>query len=455
MDEDAPEGGAEEDDMAGYDPERESIFSRPDDDADPLTDLPADQPAVQASARTRRTRPAVSRQTVTIGAMALALLAVVGFVWASAFRTDDRSLAGASLTALPTASARPIASASEPLVTASATPTNPGTPQPTIAPTAAPIVATLDRGSWAIVTSDAVNVRAAAGLAAPLVGQVGRGEVVAVLGDDPVEVDAHRWYRVRTQETEGWAAAGTGASTFLDQPEAASGRWCGMVDAKVMQLGPMGTVEPVGAISVGGVALDTDLMTAAELGAAEVAWVGRTDVCADLTIAHGTVVASELTVPMATCGRPASAGYPGWILEAGDISVSPLGESGRRDVWLNEALLGFEGGAQFPEMPPLGQLLSVTTGFADVCLGGTVSGTSNGLEATTEMCMFIGEIEATQFELMWADPRLEATGVFYITLPEGSSVSANVAPQTMQGIRLRAASGTGAPMHLEDAPSAC
>jgi len=242
------------------------------------------------------------RFLVAIGAGGILIIGLIGYVGASVLRlADDPGQAAASETpsASPETSATPSPSPS-PTPLAAVPSSSPG-PSPTLRPQpATPLLA----GQWASVVTDLVNLRATPRLAASVVGQAGRGEIVFVLASEaPVEIDGFTWYQVVADPNEvGWVA-GHGPTEQLLRSDAPSAEivWCGLLTAPVIREQDQELDDQA---AVAGLPVATSALGPGASAALELMWGAEIPVCVSLTIDAGTTMAAAVDLEESFCAAP-------------------------------------------------------------------------------------------------------------------------------------------------------
>jgi hypothetical protein len=343
---------------------RASIFRRPEDDDDvrppdpprraeapnwhdtatrghaampPHADVPHEP---QDAAALTRSRPGAAQrrqsrrrrqvQLMAVGTMAVAILAVGGFVAASVLPTPqvEPAVAGASESpqATATAAATPDATPS-PEPSPSSTPAAPTSdPAPTQAPTAAPAPAgpphELAPGGWATVSVGELNVRSEPSLSATSVYRLVRSAVVHLLEEPPTTRDGLAWYRVVSLGgARGWAASGSVDTPFMTMlVEDAYLLHCGAVDGRIFDVVD-GRLEARDPIRIGGLALPTARFTDAELGLFELVRAVRGEVCFGIQAAADGSATIYVDTGTPACGRPEMANGVYRLVPAPDVDA--------------------------------------------------------------------------------------------------------------------------------------
>ena len=311
--------------MNRYDPDRPSIFSKPDDEDSgtaptrPSHELPhGENPTVVTSA-SRPPRPPRPPQAeyapvrpespgdprnmrmIVLGSMGIAILALSGFIAASILRpARDPGLATASVEA-SSAVAIPVASAS-----ASTAPS--ATAEPTPEPTPAGPPQEIATGGWATVTVGELNVRRSAGQDEASVYRLVQGAVVNVT-EGPTTIDGGNWYRVASLGgASGWASSGWIAEPYLetivDDPTLIR---CGTVTRPVFEIVD-GSPRPHDPLHIGDLALPVAAFSDLSLGVIELLRGMEQEACFSAELGAGgmPVVRTELNV--GACGHAAADG---------------------------------------------------------------------------------------------------------------------------------------------------
>jgi hypothetical protein len=163
----------------------------------------------EARRRLRRA-PAVARglslRTLVIAVLAIGLLAG-GFFGMRLLNRNDLSAA------MPTASAAAAPATSAPQPSATARPTA----RPTVTPTPEPQMETGARARVADLGGAPLRLRSEPGQGARLLARIPEGSEVTLL-EGPIEADGYLWWRVQSEQGEGWCAGSTtdGATRFLE-----------------------------------------------------------------------------------------------------------------------------------------------------------------------------------------------------------------------------------------------
>ena len=437
--------------------ERPSIFPQSEDELDdawpassastsPHVDRPDGETSRPVGPRTGWSSPGPvdgpsRRFMVAIAAGGILIIGLIGYVGASVLRNvGDPGQAAAS--ALLTASAEPSATPSpspSPTPLAALPSSSPG-PSPTLRPQpATPLLA----GQWATVVTDLVHLRATPRLAASVVGQAGRGEIVFVLASEaPVEIDGFTWYPVVADPNEvGWAA-GHGPTEQLLRADAPSAEitWCGLVTAPVFD---MRDLQMGAEAVVAGLPVPTEHLGRTASSVVELMWGAEIPVCVSLTIAAGSTSAAELlALDESFCAKPlmgATANVlgipdgPGPIYETGllfTIDDSVLGTFATDGVQANieDVMTVADQHTQDPR---------------DVCFNIIASGGGGDATAetiaTTDACVFITDISAetvglSDLEGIWTVELERTTGsavseALEIDGPTAVRLSARMGPQ--------------------------
>lgn len=368
--------------MSRYDPERPSIFSRPDEDLDataPHSSGPQ-SPGWRSSGEPRAqppmnrptpSRPAVetvaeptklSRQVIVLGSMGLAILALGGFIAASLLRgSPEPGLAGASAAASPTIVSTMSA---EPVASATATSTAVPTPEPT--PAGPPVE--LAVGGWATVVTTELNVRDAAGVEAKRVYGLVRGAVVAV-AEGPNLIDGANWYRVASLGgASGWATSGPEVAPFLESiagdPRLSE---CGQVRGQVLELAT-GSVTAREVIRIGDYALPGNAFGDAAIGAIELLRGMGDEACFTAVLGANGIPELSTELNVNACGQAVAAAGT-YQLEPTDDGDLPLASQVLDPTVVHPALL--DGGPADHRMAS--NLRTVVSMMANDGVGGCVS----------------------------------------------------------------------------------
>ena len=285
--------------------ERPSIFPQSEDELDdaPYVDRP-DAASTRWSGGDSEARAAgpSRRFMVAIAAGGILIIGLIGYVGASVLRlADDPGNAAASGT--PESSLEPsdTPSPSASPTPLAALPSSSAGPSPTLRPQpATPLLA----GQWATVVTDLVDLRSTPRLAASVVGQAGREEIVFVLATEaPVEVDGFTWYQVVADPNEvGWAA-GHGPTEQLLRADAPSVSltWCGPLSAPVIR-GLDQAMEDEAVVA--GLPVPTSVLGRGASAGLELMWGAEIPVCVSLTIGAGTTMAAAVDLEGSFCAAP-------------------------------------------------------------------------------------------------------------------------------------------------------
>ena len=422
--------------------ERPSIFPQSEDELDdaPYVDRPdaASTHWIGGDSEARAAGPS-RRFMVAIAAGGILIIGLIGYVGASVLRlADDPGNAAASGT--PGASLEPSAtpSPSASPTPLAALPSSSAGPSPTLRPQpATPLLA----GQWATVVTDLVNLRSTPRLAASVVGQAGRGEIVFVVATEaPVEVDGFTWYQVVADPNEvGWAA-GHGPTEQLLRADAPSAEitWCGLPTAPVFD---MRDLQLGDAAVVAGLPVPTDHLGRTASSAVELMWGAKIPVCVALTIAAGTTSGAELmaldesfcAVPLmgATANVLGIPDGPGPIYETGllfTIDDSVLGTFSTDGVQasIEDVMTVADQNTQAPR----------NVCFNIIASGGGDDATAETI-ATTDACVFINDIGAETVGLS------DLEGIWTVELERtaGSAVSEALEIGGPTAVRLSARMG--------------
>lgn len=304
--------------MNRYDPERPSIFSRPDDEIEASAPHrstpqgparsslpPVDEPNRPRPPAERAHDPGpFSRQVIVLASIGLAILALGGFIAASLLRDDGAGLAAATLEPTASASAHGSAHAS-----ASPAPSLEPTPDTTAVaatatpePTPAGPPAELAVGGWATVAASELNVRDAPGLDARRLYGLVRGAIVHV-AEGPVDVGGSNWYRVASLGGAlGWSTSGPEASPFL-QTVARGGDFlhCGAVTSAVFDGDDL---DPIEVLRIDDVALPGGAFDGGALGSLELVRAIGGEACVAAVLAPDGRPAVSADVNDYACGHP-------------------------------------------------------------------------------------------------------------------------------------------------------
>jgi hypothetical protein len=436
--------------MDRYDPDRPSIFSRPDDDdldgTSERTPVRATQPGQEAS-RPIRPRPAgefdgpprvrdsegMSRQVIVLGSMGLGILALSGFIVFSLLKPDAEPAAAAA----PSASASTAAQSESPSETATAEPT--ASPIPTPEPTPAGPPTEVAMGGWATVTVGELNVRRNAGPDAPSVYRLVEGAIVHV-AEGPTVIDGGNWYRVASLGgATGWASSGWQSEPYLetvvDDPTLIR---CGEVTRPVFDV-VNGKPTPHDPLRIGAMALPVAAFSDISLGAMELLRGMGQEACftAQLGNAGVPVVGTELNV--GACGHTVAEGSFFRLRPAADGNL-PLGNQIRDPVVVHPSVL--DGGP--PEDRKSSNIRTIVAMMANEGAAGCISvSVTRGGEASRSVevrqCSIVHEYNADSIKLTLASGgdlawiKLTADGYqagqFPLETPVHVSVNANAGEQ--------------------------
>lgn len=291
--------------MDPQDPERPSIFSRPERDEE------ADRPAPRAQSRpimppepyldpaprsTEEPSPKMSRGlAIGLGVGGLLILVVGGFVAASVLGPDDGAAvvpsSSASPTLAPSIGATPT---TEPSVT--------GTPSPTPEPTPEGPPQSVAVGGWATVNAEELTVRQAAGANAASDYLLVRGSVLQV-AEGPTIADGFTWYRVASLGgAVGWVASGWVAEPFITTlVDDSTLIRCGEVGRSVFDVVD-GALVPHDPVAIGDLSLPAAAFDEFTLGAIELQRGVGAEACftAEAPSGQPTITAQ---VDVEACGR--------------------------------------------------------------------------------------------------------------------------------------------------------
>jgi hypothetical protein len=333
--------------MDRYDPDRPSIFSRPDDDD---LDTPSDPAPVRATRppqeanrpiRARQAdgfdRPAdpardsrMSRQVIVLGSMGLAILALSGFIVVSLLRPDDEPTVAAD----PSPTASTAAASAEPSATADPTATPIATPEPTPAGPPAEVAV----GGWATVTVDELNVRSAAGADQQSLSRLVRGAVVSV-AEGPATVSGESWYRVASLGgATGWAASGSEAEPYLETIAAdPTLQECGQVRRAVFDVAS-GSATANDPLRVGDFALPAAAFRNPALGAMELMRGMGVEMCFTARLGADGLPEVSTELGVTACGHAEAEGSLFRLQPTDDDSI-PLASQVMESTIVHPALL--------------------------------------------------------------------------------------------------------------------
>lgn len=347
--------------MNRYDPDRPSIFTKPDAESTPAATTPetirasgppayGEDPTVvtpawrpprpprrpplrDASERPDARGEPISRQVIVLGSMGIAILALGGFIAASVLGPANPGLVVAS--AEPSNSVASVASA-DPNLEPTAPPdaTFEPTPQPT--PAGPPQEVAL--GGWATVTVEELNVRTAPGLDETSVYRLVKGAVVHV-PEGPTVVDGGNWYRVASLGgASGWASSGSIAEPYLqtlvNDPTLIR---CGKVMRPVFEI-VSGAPQPRDPLLIGSMALPVAAFSDLSLGALELIRGMDQEACfsAEVDANGNPTIGSELNV--GACGHSeADGGF--FRLRPSAGGTTPLSNQVKDPVVLHPSIL--------------------------------------------------------------------------------------------------------------------
>jgi hypothetical protein len=287
-----------------------SIFRTPDltdDDVHAPTRVPTPPLPDRAFAR-EPLRPHLAEPTgpsrrlmVGVGAGALVILVIGGFVAASILRQGgDPVLAAASPSAMPSHSATITpATSPSPTVAPTATPS----PIPTPVPTPAGPLQGLGVGTWATVSAAELNVRSAADANAASNYLLVQGAVVHV-AEGPTSSGGLNWYRIASLGgAVGWVASGWEADPFLTTLVDDSNLIrCGEIERSVFDI-VNGAPVPHDPLTVGDLALPVAAFSDFSLGTMELLRGVGQEACfsAQVDAAGTPTISAQLNV--SACGR--------------------------------------------------------------------------------------------------------------------------------------------------------
>jgi hypothetical protein len=405
--------------MNRYDPDRPSIFSKPEEDDVAATPARAHQdppygenPTVvtRASGPPRAPRPprpayAPERpddpeaprnvRLIVLGSMGIAILALGGFIAASILRP-------ASDPGLSLASPEPSSSAIG--VTASAGPS--GTPSMTAEPTPEPTPAGPPQEvavhGWATVTVGELNVRRSAGPDEASVYRLVEGAVVNV-AEGPTGIDGANWYRVASLGgAAGWVSSGWIAEPYLetlvDDPTLIR---CGKVMRPVFEVVD-GSPRPNDPLQIGGLALPVAAFNDVSLGVIELLRGMDQEACfsAEVGTAGVPVVRTELNV--GACGHTVPDGGFFRLRPAAGGNL-PLSSQVKEPVVVHPSILA--GGP--PDDRKSSNIRSIVAMMANEGVGGCINASAVGgtndvvgyRSADVSQCSIVHEYNAHSLKL--------------------------------------------------------
>jgi len=313
--------------MNRYDPDRPSIFAKPDEDAIPEQPRAPAQPTYGENPTivTPVSRPAppdrpprpkyasevphdrgepISRQVIVLGSMGIAILALGGFIAASMLRpAADPAVGTASTVPSPSAAAVP-SEAPSINPASSADPTVEPTPRPT--PAGPPMEVAV--GGWATVTVGELNVRRSPGQAQASDYLLVQGAVVNVT-EGPTTIDGGNWYRVASLGgANGWASSGWIAEPYLetlvDDPTLIR---CGDVARPVFDIVD-GSPRPHDPLHIGNLALPVAAFSDLSLGVLELMRGMEQEACFSAEVGAGGVLVVRTELNVGACGHAAADG---------------------------------------------------------------------------------------------------------------------------------------------------
>ena len=336
------------------------------------------------------------------------------------------------------------------------------TPEVELSPTepaASPSAATapdLTPSLWAMVVADVVNVRASAGLSAPIRGSLKRGQFVYVLETTPVAVNDLNWYEIQaTPLLRGWAAVADASETLLS-PDGASGRteWCATPTDSAYALAEE---TPKASLVLGHVPIQSDLFSLAALNAHDLAWVdGAKTVCPTFELSDGNVTSATFRADFVTCLHPWE-GAVGWYVSRGDASVGPNGEPGIRSTKVREALFGYAQSSPPRQNPD--QLLilahardnnyqpSSQTICINVQVSGGKSNTTVNASFSADVCAEVVSIDTDAVVLRGIEPWDGRSDMPFFRYP-GSAIDAGIVAGSTIGMRIVADDGVAGAVHM-------
>lgn len=305
--------------------QRPSIFSKPEPDEERYTPEPpraaeqwrpprqAVEPPADGSWEVRRDPPRASylaggeplgqtgpsrRLVIGLGAGALLVLLVGGFVAGSILDPGGDTALGAS----PSEAGSPTAAPISPTPTAAA-PTVTASPSPTPEPTPAGPPQDLALGAWATVTVGELNVRSAPGTESTSNYLLVRGAVVHV-AEGPTVVGGLNWYRIASLGgAVGWVFSGWEAepflSTLVDDPVLIR---CGEVGRAVFDV-VNGVPTPHDPVSIGDLALPAAAFSDVALAAMELLRGVGGDACFSAQVGSDGVPAVSAQLSVNACGH--------------------------------------------------------------------------------------------------------------------------------------------------------
>lgn len=389
---------------------------------------------------------AVSRPLLLVVVVVLLGAVLVWLVVASSLLSDDDA-------------ASPGAEAS-----ASATPrqTSSTRPSPSAAPTPTATAAPLAVGSWAVVVTDALNLRDGPSTEAKALGIAPAGRLVEVAGGATI-VNGTPWYPVHVvagSARSGWMAA-EGDEIFLAPATGTvTQAWCGRVEAEATQTDDSGAgVRTVPRVQFGGLTLSSHLFEPGMQGALSVAWGAGSDVCMRLTITNGQL--ASVTVPsleVEACGEGGNGADNEMTLHVGSEAVSPSGTRSDKLIWLHEALLGFSGsGSSSSDLPNLAQTLFLSAyGDGQACISVGAAGgkgsTSLSVEVTTVGCVRVYDRSGGALILQPVSLLNSNGPALSFDIVASSEVGPEFVPGSVLGASVRAAGGPAGVVLVEPVP---
>jgi hypothetical protein len=325
--------------MNRYDPDRPSIFSKPDDE-DAATAEPrapheppyGENPTIVTSASSpphppRPRRPAHTPEPpqsagvppnvriIVLASMGIAILALGGFIAASILRPADDP--GVAL-----ASEEPSSSVASPTPSPSPSEAPSATAEPTPEPTPAGPPQEVALAGWATVTVGELNVRRSPGEGEASVYRLVEGAVVHV-SEGPTAIDGANWYRVASLGgAVGWASSGWIAEPHLETLVADPTLIrCGKVMQPVFEIVD-GAPRPDDPLRIGTMAVPVAAFSDISLGVIELLRGMDQEACfaAEIGSAGTPVVRTDLNV--SACGHSEFAGAFYRLRPAADERVS-------------------------------------------------------------------------------------------------------------------------------------